>query len=295
MITDLALPKPRAPANLSAALRRLLPGEEVRQVQTKHSDGAGAQQFAAGGSFASVTAMSGNDEHDDPPLGSVVVQKRFAVDQRPQQILRARRARPPPDCRYFSPDSSSAGVGGRLSDARYNSSTSSRSRRPLSTALAMRPLRVRHRVRDGPAVDQVQRLRQAEVRCGARTRRPTRARAGRTDRGSRPCRCADRRPARRVGLRRRFGKYRPDAGGQRDRVHQLFRAQAARHGVREVVAVGRRSTRWWRCSPDRCANWRWCASGGADRIRDPRSPWSARRAAPDCWADSTRGCHRRDR
>src|SRR4029077_14276015 len=52
----------------------------------------------------------------------------------------ARAARPPPDCTYFTPLASSAAEGGRLSDDRYNSETTSASGLPLRTALATRPL-----------------------------------------------------------------------------------------------------------------------------------------------------------
>ena len=77
---------------LVGGLRRLLPGEEVREVQSEHPDGSGAQQFAARGAFAGVTLAAWNYQHDDFSSRSVVVQKSFAVDQRPQQILRARGA-----------------------------------------------------------------------------------------------------------------------------------------------------------------------------------------------------------
>src|SRR4029077_14120663 len=52
----------------------------------------------------------------------------------------ARAARPPPDCTYFTPLASSVAEGGRLSDGKYSSETTSASGLPLRTALATRPL-----------------------------------------------------------------------------------------------------------------------------------------------------------
>ena len=56
MITDLALPKPRAPFELGICGRSLLPCKELREIQAGNPERAGAQQFAAGGSFTCVAS-----------------------------------------------------------------------------------------------------------------------------------------------------------------------------------------------------------------------------------------------
>ena len=69
MITDLGAAEAARALVLRGGLRRLLPGEEVRQVQSEHPDGPGAQQFAPRGAFAGVTSAAWNYQHDDSPPG----------------------------------------------------------------------------------------------------------------------------------------------------------------------------------------------------------------------------------
>ena len=69
MITDLALPKPRAPSYLAAAFAVFCQARKFARFKPEHPDGAGAQQFAARGTFAGVTVAAWNYQHDDSPPG----------------------------------------------------------------------------------------------------------------------------------------------------------------------------------------------------------------------------------
>ena len=192
-----------------------------------------------------------------PPF-SVVVQKRLAVHQRPEQVLRARGAagaRPPRISglvrvrRMSAAGSWWRGTGPRPAPGRACRPDTAFAMRPRLSATASEMVRPLTRF---SACGRLRSLRRSHSHDDSRGGLPNRSRKPSLPIcGSATCSALVSGGA--------SGKLGPHAGRLGERVHQFFGAQPPRHGVREVVAVLLVPLVGWRHRPGRCASWRWSA------------------------------------